>query len=215
MYTLLINNDNTVTATVTHPIMQRSKLVDDLYFIVPKMYNKYDMSEFSFVMEYRTPISHTYNYKVLVLTDPDYKQEYLRYTIDIDTDLTSENGELELNLKFIGTFMQADGTVLQQVRELAPCTITIVPIASWFTAPDEALDTLTQMIIANQQNIKATVDLAGVLNQSKADDIYLDKVNKELYVTVHGKKSGTPIPLSELGDELAEATEKGLVKMNI
>lgn len=215
MYTLLINNDNTVTASVTHPIMQRSKLVDDLYFIVPKMYNKYDMADFDFIMEYRTPISHTYNYKALTLTDPSYKNDYLRYTIDIDTDLTSENGELELNLKFVGTFMQQDGTVLQQVRELAPCTLTIIPVVSWFTAPDEALNTLTQMIIANQQNIKATADLAGILNQSKADNIKLDKDAKELYLESNGTKTGNSINLEELGDEIAEATKKGLVRVNI
>lgn len=215
MYTILINDDNTVTETITHPIMQRSKLVDDLCFLVPKMYNGHDMSKFVFIMEYRTPISHTYNYKTLVLTDSDYKENYLRYTLDIDTDLTAENGELELHLKLVGTFMQEDGTVLQQVREIAPHKLKIIPITSWFAAPDEALDALTQMIIANQQNIQATADLAGTLNQSKADNISLDKTSKELYLTAHGNKVGTSILLEELGDELAEATNKGLVRVNI
>lgn len=215
MYTILINDDNTVTESETHPIMQRSKLVDDLCFIVPKIYNGYDMSKFVFTMEYRTPISHTYNYKILVLTDPNYKDDFLKYTIDIDTDLTAENGDLEINLRFIGTFMQTDGTVLQQVREISPYKLTIIPITSWFVAPDEALDTLTQMIIANQQNIQATADLAGALNQSKADNIKLDKESKELYLTAHGSKIGTSVVLEELGDEIAEATRKGLVRVNI
>ncbi len=215
MYTLLINNDNTVTATVTHPIMQRSKLVDDLYFIVPKMYNKYNMSDFDFIMEYKTPVLNKHSLKKLVLVDENYKGDYLKYTLSIDTDLTAENGDVEIKLKFIGLSMQLDGTVLQHVREIMPFKLTIIPIVSWFIDPDEDLDPLVQMIIANQQNIKATADLAGILNQSKADNISLDKINKEIYLTQHGNKLGNAIPLSELGDELAEATEKGLVKMNI
>lgn len=215
MYTLLINNDNTVTASISHPIMQRSKLVDDLYFLVPKEYNSWDMSEFDLIMGYRTPISHSFNYKKLVLTDENYKERYLRYTLTLDTDLTAENGDVEINLEFIGVFMQTDGTVIQRTRTIMPYKLTVVPIASWFTAPDDALDTLTQMIIANQQNIKAASDLVGIINQSKADDIVLDKTNKEIYLTVHGNKLGTSIPLSELGDEMAEAAENGLVKMNI
>ena len=42
MYTVKINDDNTVSIVAKQRIVQFSKLVDELYFIVPKLYNPAD-----------------------------------------------------------------------------------------------------------------------------------------------------------------------------
>ena len=62
MYTVLINNDNTVTVTERQRIMQNSKLIDILRIIVPKTYNELDMSQFTARLEYLKPISHEHNF---------------------------------------------------------------------------------------------------------------------------------------------------------
>ena len=215
MYTILIKQDNTAVSTETQRIMQRSKLVDTLQFIVPKMYEDYEMREFDFMLQYRLPISHELKWEILTLVNEDYKTDYLLYTVPIDTSLTVENGEVEMQLSFIRKSMQEDGTTIEQEREIAPVTITIIPVTDWFTVPDSALSTLTQYYLAAQNNIKALNDLIGTINQKKADEIKLDVKEGSLYLTSNGKQIGTPIPLNQLGDEIAEETEGGLIRVNI
>ena len=40
MYTILVNDDNTLTTSVRERIMQRSKLVDSLHFLVEPTYKE-------------------------------------------------------------------------------------------------------------------------------------------------------------------------------
>lgn len=44
MYTFLINEDNTLTASVVERIMERSKLVDNLHFLADPTYKNVDMT---------------------------------------------------------------------------------------------------------------------------------------------------------------------------
>lgn len=45
MYTFLIGADNTLTASTTERIMQRSKLVDSLHFLADPTYKGVDMTD--------------------------------------------------------------------------------------------------------------------------------------------------------------------------
>lgn len=215
MYTILINNDNTVIATERQRIMQRSKLVDTFQIIAPKFYEEYDMSKFTLYMEYITPISKTPRLLTLILKDDNYNDDFLLYSLPFDTGITAENGDVEIHFRFVGVFIGEDGVQMQRVRELPPYLLTVIPIQSWFAPPDEALDAITQQYIAIQQSIGALEDLADTLNQTKADNIKLDTENGNIHLTSNGQKIGDAINLEELGDELAEQTDEGLIKVLI
>lgn len=215
MYTILIKNDNTAVTKEKQRIMQRSKLVDTLQFIVPKLYQEYEMKDFDFLLQYRLPISHELKLEVLTLSDEDYKTDYLLYSLPIDTALTVENGEVELQLSFVRKYMLDNGTTIEQNREIDPISITVIPVTEWFTAPDSALSTLKQYYLAAQSNINALNDLIETLDQNKADNIKLDVKEGSIYLTANGKQIGTPIDIEELGDSIAEETEGGLIKVNI
>ena len=60
MYTILVNDDNTLTTSVRERIMQRSKLVDSLHFLVSPTYKELDMTDFTVTLEYVLPISKKY-----------------------------------------------------------------------------------------------------------------------------------------------------------
>ena len=64
MYTILVNQDNTMTTSVRERIMQRSKLVDSLHFLVEPIYKELDMSDFTVVMEYILPVSKEYKSEI-------------------------------------------------------------------------------------------------------------------------------------------------------
>lgn len=214
MYTILINTDNTATAVERQRIMQYSKLVDTLRFIVAETYNGWQIDKSSFVLQYRTPVTHTLKLATLELSDEPYSAGYLQYKLSVDTDMTAENGDLELLVSFKEVSMNEEGEVTTRNRNVGEIVIPVIPVSNWFTAPDEALDTLTQYYVANQQTIQAISDLIGTINQNKADDVILDAENGRLHAGNDGKKIGEGISLEELGDLLAEWTRKGLIKIN-
>ena len=69
MYTILVNSDNSLQTTVRERIMQRSKLVDTLHFLVDPVYKEHDMSAFTVTMEYLLPVSREYHTENLIKSD--------------------------------------------------------------------------------------------------------------------------------------------------
>lgn len=215
MYTVKVNEDNTVSIVAKQRIVQLSKLVDELYFIVPKLYNTYEMKNFEFWMEFQNPVSHKVNLEQLKLIDENYKNDYLQYTIDFDTNLTAEAGDVPINLKFVNVELTDEGENIQRVRNISPFAVTITAIEDWFSVPDPALDTLTKIMLTNQENVKALQDVAKGLSASKVDDLMIDNEDKRLKVSSNGVPIGDGVDLNNLGDEVAEATDAGLIKVII
>ena len=213
-YTILVNDNNTTTATERSRIMQRTKNVDNLRIIIPKVYEGQDFSNYAVLMEYKLPISHEVKLEQLTLKEGNYNENYMLFCLPLVTDFTKENGNVEIQLSIIGLTMDADGNTVEIVRKIDPFKVPIIPIANWFTVPDSELDVLTQYYIAAQQQIHALNDLVALVNQSKADSIKLDVVDGALYLTSNGQKIGTGVSVEELGNEITERTSEGTVKIN-
>ena len=148
------------------------------------------------------------------IADAEYKTDYLLYKMRIDTNLTSEVGNVEFMLTFIDVEMTDNGVVETQVRKTDVFIMPVIPIADWFVAPDSALSALDQRIIANQEAIKAMADLQSTLAEDKLDDIKLDTDTNMIYGTSGGVKQGKGIKLQELGDAIADNTADGMVYVN-
>ena len=215
MYTILVNDDNTLTTSVRERIMQRSKLVDSLHFLVSPIYKELDMTDFTVTMEYILPVSKEYVSEVLVKSEELYK-EMLEYKLPFDTDLTKEAGEIEVKLTFSKVDLDADGNDIQYVRKISATSITIVPIESWCDIiPDKALDAIDQRIIKTDAQIKALLEANEITRLEKADNLVLDGENKELYLTAEGNQIGDKVKLSDLGNEIVQSSDEGLITMMI
>ena len=215
MYTILINDDNTLTTSVRERIMQRSKLVDSLHFLCPPTYKELDMTDFTVTLEYILPVSREYKTEELIKSDELYK-DMLEYKVPFDTDLTKEAGEIEVKLTFSKVDLDEDGNNIQYVRKISSTTITIVPIEAWCDIiPDKALDAIDQRIIKTDAQIKALMEASEVTRLEKADNIVLDGETKELYLTADGEQIGDKVKLSDLGDEIIQSSNEGLVTMII
>ena len=215
MYTILINDNNTMIASVRERIMQRSKLVDSLHFLVNPIYKELDMSDFTVVMEYILPISKEYKTETLVKSDELYK-DMLEYKLPFDTALTKEHGDIEVQISFTKVDLDADGNNIQYVRKTSPCKITIVPISAWSDIiPDEALNAVDMAFLQLEGKIKELEEIADTYNTTKADNITLDNDSKELYLTSKGSAIGNKISINDIGDSIAENTNDGLVQMII
>jgi len=176
MYVILLNNDNTLVASQRECIMQRSKLVDNLWILVSPNYKENDMSLFKVVLEYVLPCSRKYRAIELVRSEENY-QEYLKYVLPFDTGITAEAGDVELQLSFTFVGLNPDGTGVQRVRKTKPTKLHITPIAAWSDIiPDSALSVIDQRLIKVDAQINALESYTEVLSQNQVDNlVYNDK----------------------------------------
>ena len=196
MYTIIVSQDNILEKSVIERIMCKSKLVNHLHFLVPLMYNEINMDGFTAVLEYRLPASHAYHSEILVVQPDIYKEDFLEYRLPFDTSLTSEAGEIELQLTFTKAVINDDGTSTQYVRKTLPTTITITPIATWSDLiPDAALTALDQRIIALNLAQEQLAQLATMLNSGKADNIVID--GDQLQLTSNGERIGDAVTVNQ------------------
>lgn len=193
MYTFFIGEDNTLTATVVERIMERSKLVDSLHFLADTIYKDIDMSDFTVMMEYVLPVSKKYKTEILEKSDELYK-DMLEYKLPFDTALTSEPGDIEIQLTFTNVTLDADGKSTQYVRKVGPGSIKIVAISTWSDIiPDEALSAVDQRLLAAQALMKALNEQNNTIMKSKADSLrYKDNL---LQLTAHGTPIGTAVKI--------------------
>ena len=199
MYTILVNETNELVTSVRERIMQRSKLVDSLHFLVDPTYKGIDMSDFTVMMEYILPISREYKTEILVKSDALYKDK-LEYKLPFDTSLTKEAGEIEIQLTFSRVLLDADGNSKQQVRKTTPTTVTIVPISAWSDIiADSALTALDQRLIQVDAMINAANEMSQYVYDNKADNIYYDENGKYVQLTANGQPIGDRVALSGNG----------------
>jgi hypothetical protein len=196
MYTILVNNSNELIVTVKERIMQRSKLVDNLHFLVEPKYKEYDMSGFTVTMEYILPVSREYKTETLVLSSSLYKEK-LEYKLPFDTAFTKEAGKIEGQLTFTKAEMDTEGNVKQMVRKTSPCTITIIPIAEWSNiVPDAALSALDQRLIQLDLLTGQLMDFEQHLYETKADNIIYNEVDSTIQLVANGVPIGNKITIS-------------------
>ena len=216
MYTLLVNDNNEIITSVKERIMQRSKLVDNLHFLVNQKYKEHDMSDFTVMMEYILPVSREYKTEILVKSDELYKDK-LEYKLPFDTSLTKEAGKIELQLTFVKAEMDVDGNVVQRVRKAGPATITIVPVEAWSNIiPDSALSALDQRLIMTEAMINAANETLALIDSTKADNMVYDKETNVLQLTANGQLIGDSIKLggSSSGVVSIEIDESGNMIVN-
>lgn len=195
MYTILVTDGNELIPTVRERIMQRSKLIDSFQILADPMYKGVDMSDFTVLLEYLTPVGHEYKTEILVKDDELY-QDHLRYTVPFDTNLTREAGDVEIQLTFIKVTLDADGQPVQQVRKTSDASITIVPIKAWSDViADSALTAIDQRLIQVDAMISAMNDMNQALYEAKADNIQYDPSTHCLQLTANGQPIGNKIQL--------------------
>lgn len=200
-YVILVENDNTLYGSCKTKIMQREKLFNKLWFLVPPHYNGYDMSQCTVTMRYLLPISKEFVTETLILSDEKY-EEYLKYVLPIDTNFTKEHGNIELNLTFTMLDVDNDGKVVQRVRKTDNYLLNVTPLPDWDSVvPDSALSALDQRIIMQSAQIKALTDLAGVLNERQVDNLVYDSKEDALHLSAKGVRVGNKVSVKDMMDD--------------
>jgi hypothetical protein len=215
LYTILLNETNQLTVSVKERIMQRSKLVDTLHFLVDPVYKGIDMSEFTVTMEYVLPVSREYKTEYLVKSSDLYKDK-LEYTLPLDTCLTKEAGNIEVQLTFVKVELNSDGTSVQRVRKTSPTTITILPISAWSDIiADSALSALDQRLIQVDAMLNAVNEMNMYLDDTKADNLIFDKETNTIQLTANGTPIGDVVEYASCGIKSFDVDENDNITITL
>ena len=120
MYTILVNDDNSLQTSIRSKIIQGSKNIDYLHFLINPTYNDIDISELSVILTYILPVSKERKTLVLEKSEELYK-ERLEYKVLLNNDenfITSEYGDVKMWLTFMN-----DGDI---VRYTTPTFLPII-----------------------------------------------------------------------------------------
>ncbi len=196
-YIIIVENDNTLYGSQKRRIMQREKLFNKLWFLVPQYYNGFDMSQCTVVMRYLLPVSKEFKTEILELSNERYKEDYLKYVLPIDTCLTKEFGNIELNLTFTMLDVDDNGKIVQRVRKTDNHLLKITPIPDWDSViPDSALSALDERIIKLDAQMRALDERNKVIADTKADNIKYNKDTNELQLTSNGNVIGDKVTIN-------------------
>lgn len=189
MYTILINENNEAIISIAERLMQRSKLVDTLHFLTSPTYKGRDMSDFTVLLEYKLPVSQEPHSEILTLSDELYK-ENLEYKLPIDTSITKEAGQVEMQISFLKNEMNPDGSITQYSRKISPCFVNIIPVSAWSNMiPDSELAAIDQRILKLDAIANQLGEMQDVAMDTKADDISYE--DNTIQLLANGKKIGT------------------------
>ena len=209
MYTILVTSNNELATSVKERIMQRSKLVDSLHFLVEPNYKGYSMADFTVTLEYILPVSREYKTETLVLSEELYKDR-LEYKLSFDTELTKEAGKVEMQLTFTFVDLDVEGNAIQRVRKTSPTTIDIIPITAWSDIiPDSALSALDQRILKQDAQIRALSEIAIASTEGKADNLVYNKNDDTLQLSANGIGIGDKVSVKDMMNEGTPVVEFG------
>ena len=201
-YIILVEDDNSLYGSCKTKIMQREKLVNKLCFLTKQYYNGYDMSQCTVTMRYLLPISKEFKTETLELSNERYKEDYLKYVLPVDTCLTKEFGEIELNLTFTRLDVDDNGKIVQRVRKTDNHLLKITPIPDWDAViPDSALSALDERIIKLDAQMRALDERNKFVADTKADNIKYNTDTNELQLISNGNAIGDKVVINA-GDAL-------------
>jgi len=200
-YTIIVCDDNSLYGSQKRKIMQREKLFNKLWILVPPCYNGYDMSQCTVTMRYLLPISKEFKTETLVLSDEKY-EEYLKYALPVDTCFTREWGDIELNLTFTMLDIDNDGNIIQRVRKTGNHILTITRLPDWDSVvPDSALSAIDQRILKQDAQIKALKRLANVLDNNQVDNLVYNDKDETLQLSANGVAIGDKVSVRNMLDD--------------
>ena len=200
-YVIIVGSDNSLYGSQKCRIMQKEKLFNKLWFLVAPHYNGYDMSECTVTMRYMLPISKEFRTETLELSAEKY-EEYLKYELPLDTCLTKEWGDIEMNLTFTMLDVDEDGKPIQRVRKTENHILTITKIPDWdAVVPDAALSALDQRIIKQDAQIRALKELVIEVDNNKVDNLVYDSVGDTLQLAANGIGIGDKVSVKDMMDD--------------
>lgn len=207
MYTLKINDDNTVTTTVKETLVERSNYVDKIQIVTSKLYREQiDMSDATLYMKYKLPVSNKIKMTQLTANDLEYETNYIQYLIPVDAALTAEAGDIEVSFSFLKLVANDDGTYTSYIRKTTSGVIHITPLVQFDKyEPSELFTEIDQRLLVMEGMIKDLDAQNKAAYEGMVKDIRLDTDGRKITLTDrNGDDTGDGIIVKDLSAMVAE-----------
>lgn len=207
MYTLKINDDNTVTTTVKETLIERSNYVDKIQIVTSKLYREQiDMSDATLYMKYKLPVSNKIKLTQLTVNDLAYETNYIQYLIPVDAALTAEAGDIEVSFTFLKLVANDDGTYTSYIRKTTSGVIHITPLVQFDKyEPSELFTEIDQRLLVMEGMIKDLNAQNKAAYEGMVKDIRLDTEGRKLTLTDrNGDDTGEGVKVKDLSTMVAE-----------
>lgn len=207
MYTLKINDDNTVTTTVKETLIERSNYVDKIQIVTSKLYREQiDMSDATLYMKYKLPVSNKIKLTQLTVNDLAYETNYIQYLIPVDAALTAEAGDIEVSFTFLKLVANDDGAYTSYIRKTTSGVIHITPLVQFDKyEPSELFTEIDQRLLVMEGMIKDLDAQNKAAYEGMVKDIRLDTEGRKLTLTDrNGDDTGEGVEVKDLSTMVAE-----------
>ncbi len=206
MYIIIMDEDKQLTPTIKQAIYRGENMMDDVKFLLPLTYKKFDLSEFTVKLQYiqNQKIVHE---EILTLDDPPLRTDRLSFSLQLNSIFTQKEGELEVQLR--ATKVDIDAAI-QYILKTSTCYIDILPSCYYETGDEPEAE-----IGSKLEEIGSKLEVMDSVLATKADNISLDSESGEIVLSSSGSKVGNAISAKDLGDTIAEHTTDGLVNVLI
>ena len=97
MYTVLMDSNKSLITPKKITVYQGENSMDVLKFIIPKKYNGQDITDYNVRMDYNLP-GNIGRKELLEKKDEYYNDDYMCYTLPLNTHITKYAGDVKLSL---------------------------------------------------------------------------------------------------------------------
>ena len=214
MYTLLAKKDNLFVTSVKERIVQKTKLTNTVRILVTNEHNGVNMKDCLAIMYYKLPISDEWRSKELTPSEELYQNKYVEYLFPTDTWLTSEYGDVVVELRFYNVSLNDGINVDQYLRKITDGIIHISCSKDWASGiADDLLSPIDQRII---QIMMVQNRQEEMMNEVQANEIETLAVTdgKLHLVTTSGNQKGDTIDIVLPRTQDDDGINDGLIELD-
>ena len=97
MYTVLMDSNKSLITPKKITVYQGENSMDTLRFVIPKSYNGKNITDYDVRMDYKLP-GNIGRKELLKRKDEDYNDDYMCYSLPLNTQITKYAGDVKLSL---------------------------------------------------------------------------------------------------------------------
>lgn len=206
MYIIVMDDEKQLTPTIKQVIYRGENMMDDVKFLLPLKYKKFDLSEFTVVLQYIRDDKIVHE-EILTLDNPPLRKDRLSFSLQLNSIFTQREGELKFQLRVTKIDTEA---AIQYILKTSSCCIDILPSSHYETGEDTEVE-----ISSKLEQMDSKLEVMNSVLATKADSITLDSDSGEIVLSSAGSKIGNVISAKDLGDAIVEHTTDGLVNVLI
>lgn len=167
----MLANKQLVNTTTNVRLYQRQSMVDAMQFLLPETYDDISLAPFTVCLEYIDPVKVAHK-EILTLDEELYKEQFLRYTLPLDSKFTYAAGTLTLKLTLTWQDEETNSKYVLKTDEL---DINIMTSKDYFAfVDDSSLTALDNKIMELQTKADELAAVADTYASIAVDDLTLD-----------------------------------------